>query len=259
MTKLLVMTDLHLTPGAERIIGMDPLERFLTSLRHASRHHPDAERLVITGDLTHYGDAESYQKLGDAVADCPWPISFLLGNHDKRAAFRTAFPTCPVDQNGFVQSVIDLGTLALLTLDTLDEEGVVTTHGGYLCQYRLDWLTKELERLNGKPCLLFLHHPPFRTGFSGMDAIRLLNDDAFLKRVSGSSVTHIFAGHIHRNITSSVADIPVTVFKSTFHQMPMLLGKDGSHHSVDEPSAYGIILVTDGSVVVHFEDVLEAT
>jgi hypothetical protein len=67
-------------------------------------------------------------------------------------------------------------------------------------------------------------------------------------------VKHVFAGHIHRTITASIDGLPITVFKSPCHQMPMILGQEGSGHSVDEPGAYGIILTDGDNVVVHFED-----
>ena len=57
-----------------------------------------------------------------------------------------------------------------------------------------------------------------------------------------------------RTITASVDGLPVTVFKSPCHQMPMLLGAPGFGHSVAEPGAYGIILTDGADVVVHFED-----
>lgn len=248
------MTDLHLTPGAERIIGLDPLERFMDGLRHASQNHSDAERLILTGDLTHYGDEESYQKLKTALYGMPWPVSFLLGNHDDRSAFKRVFLDCPCDQRGFVQSVVDLDGLRLITLDTLDTNGAVQPHAGHLCSARLDWLRDQLLGANNTPCLVFLHHPPIETGFVGMDEIRLQDDHAFWCTIPDSAVAHVFAGHVHRTITSSANGIPVTIFKSTCHQMPMLLGAPGAHHSVNEPGSYGIILSEGPRVVVHFED-----
>lgn len=252
MPKILVMTDLHLTPGSQKIIGLDPLARLSAGIAHASRMHPDADRLVVMGDLTHYGDTASYAKLRAAFATVPWPVSYLLGNHDIRWKFRRDFPDCPTDPAGFVQSVVDLREVRLITLDTLDEDAEIE-HSGHLCQDRLSWLADRLTETD-QPCLIFMHHPPFKTGFPGMDTIRLLNDGAFRETVLRGNVAHIFAGHVHRTIHGSVDGIPATIFKSTCHQMPMLLGADDTTVSVDEPGAYGIVLVDGGEIVVHFED-----
>ncbi|MDJ0638290.1 MAG: phosphodiesterase [Paracoccaceae bacterium] len=252
MSKLLVMTDLHLTDGSKTIIGLDPFQRLRQGLDHALRNHPDADRLLLLGDLTHFGQTVSYQALRDALNDLPWPISFLLGNHDRRSTFRKVFPETPVDPNGFVQSAVDLDDVRLITLDSLDETAN-PAHSGILCDDRMAWLKAQLSEAD-RPCLVFVHHPPFESGFVGMDAIRLRNDRAFLDLIAQHNVSHVFAGHIHRTITAKAAGVPVTVFKSTCHQMPMLLGEAGSTHSVDEPGAYGIVLTNGPDCVVHFED-----
>jgi 3',5'-cyclic AMP phosphodiesterase CpdA len=253
MAKILVMTDLHITPEGESIIGLDPGARLSAGLAHAARTHPDAERIVLMGDLTHHGAEQEYARLKTLLADLPWPVTLMIGNHDTRTGFRAAFPDAPTDADGFVQSAIDLGDIRLICLDTHEADPAVQ-HSGLLCPTRLAWLVRELEA-DTKPCLIFLHHPPFDTGFSGMDHIGLMNA-AELRGVLAAypQVKHVFAGHIHRTITASIDGLPITVFKSPCHQMPMILGQEGSGHSVDEPGAYGIILTDGDNVVVHFED-----
>lgn len=93
-----------------------------------------------------------------------------------------------------------------------------------------------------------------------MDAIRMMDHEAFYTLIKQyPNVTHIFAGHIHRTISGTANGIGFTIFKSPTHQMPMMLGKDGYAHSVPEPGAYGIILLSDEGVIVHSEDFDEAT
>ena len=87
-----------------------------------------------------------------------------------------------------------------------------------------------------------------------MDGIALRNPDALRDVLKTGPVAHLFAGHVHRTITASIDGLSMTIFKSTCHQMPMLLGQEGFGHSVDEPGAYGIILTDGADVVVHFED-----
>lgn len=253
MAKILVMTDLHITPEGETIIGLDPAERLSAGLAHAAETHPDADRLVLMGDLTHHGTAENYARLKPLLAGLPWPVMLMIGNHDTRARFRVAFPDAPTDANGFVQCAVDLGDIRLICLDTHEAEPEVE-HSGRLCPARLAWLDRELAA-DTKPCLVFLHHPPFETGFTGMDRIGLTNA-AELRDVlrAHPNVAHVFAGHIHRTITATMDGLPMTVFKSPCHQMPMILGQEGFGHSVDEPGAYGIILTRGDSIVVHFED-----
>lgn len=251
MTKLLVMTDIHLVAAPELIIGLDPRQRLADGLAHAAKHHADADRLIIMGDLTNLGDAGCYETLRELLAPAPWPVTLMLGNHDNRANFCSIFPDQATDENGFVQSAIDVGDARVITLDTLDDAPQIP-EAGILCADRLAWFHNALD--TDRPCLVFMHHPPFMTGFTGMDGIALQGAEHFCALLNGGPVKHLFAGHVHRTITATVEGISMTIFKGTCHQMPMLLGKDGFGHSVPEPGAYGIVTTKNGNVVVHFED-----
>ncbi len=254
MAKFLVFSDLHLVDEGDEIIGLDPLARFCDGLEHALSQHPDASRVVLLGDLTHHGRSAQYQRLRGALDGLTLPVSFLLGNHDNRAAFLRVFPEAEVTSSGHVQQMVDLGPACLITLDTLDDHAD-PRHSGRLCAERLGWLERALTWAAGRPVIVALHHPPFATGFSGMDAIALQNPAplyALLKGYSGP--VQLLCGHIHRTISGHAEGLPFTVFKSPCHQMPMRLGDAGSAHSVAEPGAYGIVLVGAGSVIVHSED-----
>lgn len=255
MQKLLIFTDIHITSEGERIIGLDPVARFASALDHALARHPDAARIVLTGDLTHHGRPDQYDRLRTVLAGCPLPISMMIGNHDHRATFRAAFPDVPVDEDDFVQSVIDLDAYRLILLDTVNE-GAPITHSGLLCTKRMSWLEARLNEARDTPTLLFLHHPPMATGFAGMDHIGLRNRaDVAEKLRAHPQVCQIVAGHVHRTISGATGGIPTAIFKSPCHQMPMDLTDMDSHLSIDEPGAYGIILLGEDGVVVHSEDV----
>ncbi len=259
MKKLLVFTDIHVLPKGETIIGLDPYERFSRGLEHAIKHHPDAERVVITGDLAHRGTPEEYIRLHAILADCPLPLSMTLGNHDRRAAFLEVFHNVAVTAEGYVQEVVDLDQTRLILLDTLDEQAA-NIHGGLLCKHRLDWMDAAILSSAGRRVILALHHPPVQTGFPGMDSIDLANKAEFAEALGRHpNVVQIIAGHVHRTIHASLTvagdrQIPVAMLKSTCHQMPMALSSKAHDVSIDEPGAYGIVISTDDGVVVHTED-----
>lgn len=257
MTKLILLTDLHMVPEGHAIIGLDPYRRLEAGIDHINRYHADADRVVITGDLAHYGDEASYRRLKGLLDRLAPPLSITIGNHDQRPVFQSVFPEAACDANGFVQSVVDLSDCRLVILDSvaLATYGDPHDHAGRLCPSRLAWLEDALAGAGGRPVLLFLHHPPHETGFSGMDAIRLADEAAFYAVVERhSAVRHIFAGHVHRTISGSHRGIAFSVFKSTVHQQPMPFDTPDTSLSVDEPAAYGIALVTREGVLVHTED-----
>ncbi|MBE0453279.1 phosphodiesterase [Roseovarius autotrophicus] len=254
MQKIIVFTDIHLVPEGETIIGLDPFARFSLGFAHALDRHADAARVVLCGDLTHNAAPEEYARLRAALDGCPLPISLMLGNHDRRAPFLTAFPEAARMETGHIQHVTDLPGYRLICLDTLNEEAE-DTHSGWLCGARLDWLETALRASGDRRVIVFTHHPPIETGFTGMDWIGLKNRAALIDRLRASgNVVQIVSGHVHRTIQGAAGGIPVTILKSPCHQMPMTLGYHDPSLSIDEPGAYGILLLTDAGVVVHSED-----
>lgn len=254
MQKIIVFTDIHILPEGGTIIGLDPAARFTQGLAHALDRHPDADRIVITGDLTHKGAAAEYARLRALLAGCPVPVSLMLGNHDRRDPFVTAFPETPLTDEGFVQDVIDLGDTRLVLLDTLDESAD-DLHSGHLCAHRLDWTARALADAGDRRVVVLTHHPPIVTGFAGMDDIGLRNRAEFIALLAAQgNVVQVVSGHIHRTIQGSAGGIPAAIFKSTCHQMPMALGHRDTRLSTDEPGAYGLLLLTDDGIVVHTED-----
>ncbi|MFB2549841.1 2', 3'cyclic nucleotide phosphodiesterase SpdA [Ensifer soli] len=256
MSKIIVFTDLHMVPEGETIIGLDPYKRLEAGIAHVNANHADADCVVVTGDLTHHGDRDSYRRLKTLIDRLAPPVALTIGNHDRRDTFLKVFADVVPDENGFVQQVVDLADARLILLDTLmaPPYDYPDSHAGILCAARLDWLGKQLQA-DGRPSFLFLHHPPHPTGFSGMDMIRLVNGEALHDLIGRfGHVRHIVAGHVHRTISGSYRGISFSVFKSTVHQQPMPFAQPDPSLSVDEPAAYGILVVTPEGVLVHTED-----
>ncbi|WP_438750481.1 2', 3'cyclic nucleotide phosphodiesterase SpdA [Pararhizobium sp. O133] len=257
MTKLIVFTDLHMVPEGISIIGLDPFQRLAAGIDHVNRYHADADRVVIMGDLTHRADRASYDRLRGLLDRLVPPVAITIGNHDRRDIFLETFSNVTPDDDGFVQQTIDFPDCRIVLLDTLfaPPYDYPNSHAGFLCHARLASLDRQLETAGDRPVLLFMHHPPHPTGFIGMDMMRLANETDFYEVVKRrGNVLHIFAGHVHRTISGSSRGIPFSIFKSPVHQQPMPFHSPDTSLSVDEPAAYGIVVMTDTGVLVHTED-----
>lgn len=259
MTKLIVFTDLHMTPEGKTIIGLDPFKRLEAGIEHVNTYQADADGVIITGDLAHHGDIEAYKRLKVLLDRLKLPLFITVGNHDNREMFLSVFPETQTDEHGFVQRAIDFADCRALILDSLfgPPYEYPISHAGFLCQKRMRWLERELKAAKdaGKPVLIFMHHPPHKTGFSGMDVIKLINEADFYDLVEEhGNVRHIFAGHVHRTINGSHRGIPYSIFKSPVHQQPMPFEMPDASLSVDEPAAYGIVVTTEHGLQVHNED-----
>jgi hypothetical protein len=145
MTKLLALTDIHIKPVGQTIIGLDPYENFKRALKHAFDHHPDAERVILMGDLTNSGTPEEYARFGEVLKSCDKPITLMCGNHDQRDNLTAAFPWATLDANGFVQDAFVYGNTRVLTIDTQYGPPFVSyAHFGAYCDARFDWLNTQL-------------------------------------------------------------------------------------------------------------------
>ncbi len=141
MPKFIQLTDVHLMPPGSSLFDTDPEVRLRMALRDISTHQPDADWLIFTGDLAHHGEVEAYALLRDILEqETTIPYRLMIGNHDNRDTFRSVFPEQPVDDNGFVQSVIDYDSCRLIMLDTV-EHG---KHSGHMNAARLAWLEARL-------------------------------------------------------------------------------------------------------------------
>lgn len=256
MRKILAISDIHLRSIEKNIIGLNPLKQFKKALSHGLKNHPDAEHIILMGDMTHSGHIKEYELLKSAIKGHQIPITFMLGNHDNRENFVKIFPEIPLTKEGHLQTIINLGNDVLICLDTLNSPPYLKgKHEGKLCIKRLEWLEQELSKIKNKRVSIFTHHPPHNVGFPGMDKIKLYNSNDLFKIIKKyTNIKHIFSGHVHRTISGHTNNIGFSMFKSTCHQMPMNLISTDSSLSVNEPAAYGIILFDEQSIIAHTED-----
>ena len=251
--KLIQITDLHLVTPGERLFGLDPLARLTTCLSNIERHHSDADAIVISGDLTHDGEIAAYGALAEGLAGLTPPVHVMLGNHDRREAFRAVFGDSHFEA-GFVQKSIDLDGGRLVLLDTL-KEGAVE---GELCAARLDWLKEQLAGAGDSGALVFAHHPPFRLHMPALDRVRLGEAEEFARIANDAgNVRHLFAGHVHRPVSGSWRGIPFSALRSTNQQTALVF--EDRFVTSHEPPAYAVIFADSDGVVVHFHDFLDQT
>lgn len=245
--KLLQLTDIHLATPGETIAGRDPNANFDRALDHALRHHPDAEAMFITGDLSDWGDAADYRRLSARLAEVELPVHLCIGNHDDRATLLSVFPDL-ADGNGHVQQVLPLSQGHAITLDTWGPE----THAGHFCATRADWLDRQLAGLAG-PVWLFMHHNPVPLGIAPMDQIMLRDADRLASTLDRhrEKIAYIFHGHCHLPLSGSFCGIPTSGPRGTNHAgWPDFTASD-ILTGADLPEAYAVILAEGGNVICH--------
>lgn len=251
--KFIQIADTHVVADGG-LHGLDPRARLEACIADINANHGDAELCVVTGDLTHSGDAGAYAVFRDCISKLTVPWRLMVGNHDDRETFRQAFPETPCDPNGFVQSSFDTSAGRFILLDTA-EPGV---HWGSFCERRAEWLRQELEVAGERPVYLFMHHPPFDVGLPSIDRLRLREPRLLRTALEGqTSIRHLFLGHVHRPIAGSWNGIPYTALRGTNHQTALDFQAISPVPKSHEQPAYGIAFLNGDTVAFHLHDYLD--
>ena len=251
MIKLIWLTDLHLVEGGrDWPQGIDPLARLRACLEEVRALHADAARIVVSGDLIQLRHPAAYSLLRAELEQMPMPARLLVGNHDDRDAVLHAFPELH-HVDGFVQGADDLAGARLLYLDTLAADG---KHHGELCPVRMRWIEGQISAADARPLLIFQHHPPCAIGVPALDRLRLLDSEGLAHLVRARrGPTHLFCGHVHRNVCGLWAGHPFAALKSPHVQFDLdMTGAELVRSK--EPPGYGVILVSENGIVVNYRD-----
>lgn len=247
--KLVHISDIHLTCPGERMGGLDPHRRFAQALQEVRARHQDADRIIITGDLTHWGEPQAYTALKDALNDLPCPVRLLMGNHDDRTNFVNAFPDHPRDESGYINYAEDLDGTRLIYLDTT----APCTHAGHFGADRLAWLDAQLQGCS--QARLFMHHNVMTLGQPAEDKIALVEADrpafAALLQRHAAKIDYLHFGHIHALCTGTYCGIPFASVRSTGNQsLPDFTEEELLHGGPMAPS-FAIIEANEDMTVIH--------
>ncbi len=250
------MTDIH--------IGFDPDARpeelnrirFRHTLARLLKSPNPIDMLVLTGDLTDHGDLDSFSKTAELLAQCPFPVHAIPGNHDSREGLLAAFPDTSTE-DGFIHYAVEREGLRILMLDSF-EPG---RHGGAFCVRRRAWLRAQLDAHPGTPTLIFMHHPPVVSGVDWMDPDPGESWIAnFAAAIDGHrQILAIHCGHLHRPIATTFRGVPLSVTPSVAPLVSLdLRPVDVAHPDnraliTTEPPCYALHRWDGKSLVTHYE------
>lgn len=218
MPLVLQISDPHLLQDPEaRLRGVPTRRTLLDVLALAFARYPAIERVVLTGDLAHDEQPETYRALRALLQARAVPFRPLPGNHDDRIALRLGFPELDGPADGRVRFVDRLDGWCLVGLDSR----IPGEDAGRLGSEQLAWLAETLAAQASVPTVIFVHHPPVATGHPVLDDMGLLDADALASVLEAAPwVTAVCHGHIHRDFEGRLGRIPVLGAPSTAFQFP---------------------------------------
>jgi outer membrane protein assembly factor BamB/predicted phosphodiesterase len=146
---------------------------------------PQARFSLNTGDITEHGWQEELDNYATVMPEFPHPHFEVMGNHDSRwsragrYAFRKTF--------GGTRWDIEHEFLSVFAIDC----SVLLEQHGHMDPSEHRWLEEQLERIDGKPCMIAFHHPP-------CDRKRFLDTDgALFELAARHNVMAVLGGHVH--------------------------------------------------------------
>lgn len=212
------LSDLHIVAVGKRCQDwVDTAARLQQCVDHLNQLQPTPDIVLITGDLTENGWPEEYEHARNYLDQLSMPYFIVPGNHDRRANLLTAFSDhayLPAADSQHVLYSIEDYPVRCIAVDT----ALRGEPYGRLCEVRLNWLQQTLHQQPDKPTLLFMHHPPIRTGIRWIDAAGLYGGHLLETLVRDNpQIQRILCGHVHRPIQACWANTLVSIAPSSCH------------------------------------------
>jgi 3',5'-cyclic AMP phosphodiesterase CpdA len=171
--------------------------------------------LLIPGDLTQHGEPENHAWLVNRLAQLPFPVYVVPGNHDiiersptDRSIGFTDFPayyqkfgyTDP-SQIYYSHEILPGVRLIGLNSNSFDADGQQLPTG-YLDDEQLVWLTTTLATTQNELVLVMIHHNviehlPHQSRHPMGRRYMLDNASVLLRLLKAANVPLIFTGHLH--------------------------------------------------------------
>jgi Icc protein len=234
------ISDTHIKRKGRLLHHMIDTARYLKrAVRRLNGLDPRPQVVLATGDLVESGKPKEYKRLRKLLDELEIPLYVIPGNHDDRERFREAFSDHRYlpGTGRYVQYVIEDYPVRLIGLDSLREG----RSGGELDPLRLYWLDTRLAEQPSRPTVVFLHHPPFRTGIRSVDALGFRGVEEFAGVIRRHpQVLRVVAGHIHRPLQVPWAGTYASTAPSTAHQIVLELRERRPLGFVLEPPGFAL-------------------
>ena len=250
MMKIVQITDIHLLSNeADTIYGINVYSSLIKIVESISKIK-DVDCIIITGDIANNGDYNAYISIDKLFRVVKAPVYWLQGNHD----FSEVMLQVSTRVNIKADKSFKIKNTKFILLQSVmrDEDDLSLNKGrGYLFNYEMSFLKRELDENNYDNCVIALHHPPILSN-SWADRRILDNRKEFIELIEKySKVKLVLYGHQHiaqQKIINGIFYISSP--PTSFHYDP-----NGEKFSLlDNNQGFGIIsLETNGNV--NFENV----
>ena len=221
-----------------RATGITLTEQLKIGVADALARCPDAQFVLLSGDLVHEGEVEDYAALRELLGELfgEIPIYPSLGNHDNNCFWRGWLGQDAEDEDARYDSVVTLPGSGLRII-TLDSRG--GPYGsGVLSEKQLAWLGEVLSDASEAGSLLMMHHTPNDGISEPYLRYQLQSSQELYEVVEGSDIIAVFAGHTHMRYESEFAGI--ACYTSPSIGFGIVVGEEDDRMTWNDDTGYNI-------------------
>lgn len=232
------LSDAHLRPPGQLYQGLvDSNAMFELAIQHVNALEPNPDLVLFSGDLVDEGTTDEYANARAALSALRAPLLAIPGNHDDREGFRA----CLADHLHFAKTgplhfaVGGFGPIRILGLDVT----VPGAHHGDMNDDACRWLEARLAEDTGRPTLVMMHQPPFKSGIPYIDAYDCRCGERLASILSRhTNVERVLCGHIHRSMQLRFGGTMLVTAPSTTTAIALRLAPGAQPASFVEPPAF---------------------
>ncbi|TYB30385.1 MAG: hypothetical protein FXF47_09620 [Candidatus Mcinerneyibacterium aminivorans] len=208
--KIFQISDIHIGNINQKTHGVDTRKNFLKVLEYSKDIKFD--RYLISGDLAFREPSKNiYKWIKTRLDRFEHRYHIIPGNHDDSKLLSEVFNVETINSKEIFYHEVYKYYL-LIFLDTSNSR---------ISSKQLKRIKELANIYTDKKIVLFMHHPPVKTGCKYMDIkYQLLNQNDFWKEIKEiQNISQIFSGHQHCDKEISINKINVYVAPSTFFQI----------------------------------------
>ncbi len=208
--RFVLLSDTHISSDKTAVRHeTNSYDNFVLAREQYLALDPRPAGLILAGDCVFLqGEKGDYERLRELVAPITLPLTFAMGNHDRRENFWSVFPeqqANPSPVPGRHVTVIEAPHADWFVLDSLDR---TNSTPGRLGEAQLQWLAAELDRRPDKPALIVLHHYPLIKVDAASLRSALIDTPGFYEVIlPRKRVKAYIYGHSHQWNVSKIDDL----------------------------------------------------
>jgi 3',5'-cyclic-AMP phosphodiesterase len=245
------LSDLHLAPPGQRVVGIDPMRQLRSVLARIDRLEVAPAFIVVSGDLTEDGSAASYEVVNEVLSELGGggtPVLLALGNHDDRAMFRRVVlgEQRSDDPGPYCYSQLIDG-LRVIVLDS-----TIPGHpSGSVDAAQQAWLEGEVLLPAPRGNLIVLHHPCRLAGPVHHYPAFIVREAAALEALVArrhERVVGVLAGHTHQANSAPFGGTLHATAPAVLRQLDYFAGPV---YTTVPGGGFNLCQLDDGGLIVH--------